>query len=679
MRGCLLHMMLLWLAAGPVLHGQGTVAEADTQNIVFDLGEITVVGRGYHSLTLTVEAEALERIGQTNVAGTLARLPGLNLVQLGPRNEFMVTVRGFDLRHVPVTMDGVPVYVSHDGYADLARFLVSGLSRITVTRGETSLLAGPNAMGGTINLVSRKPARGFGFDAESAFTFDSRGYGGLSSGINAGNRGEKFYFQVGVGLVSMKPFIRSGRMDGVDPGEPSLQPNSQHEDVNASLKAGFTPNGTDSYAVSYHFQDGSKGVPPYGGDDAGQRVRYWQFPEIRETGVHLNTKTGTGKRGSIQTRWYFDDYYSLLMSYDDSTCTTQDDSSSFTSLYEDETLGGTVIYSREMAEKHELRIAFHGIWDHHREGNTSPGEERVRHFIDLTGSAAAEDNYRISDRLRVVAGAGIQFKHNLRADDYQAQADSVYPFPGHDDLSFNLLAGLRYDPGEGHGLSLNLSRKSRFPTMKDRYSYRPGKSIPNPDLLAEYAWNTDLGYAYVAGEVMQFRTALFYSRLQNTIQPVHGVDPDNPAVYQYRNTGEARYYGLEIGFDWTPVNGIGIGMQYTYTSRENLNHPGIHFTGVPAHSASGYFGYTLFRMLDARFAGLYNSPRTSTSDGLWKTDPFFTLDFSMVFRVQSYSLEAAICNLLDRDYSYMEGYPAPGRQFRFGFRTSIRDMKGRDR
>jgi iron complex outermembrane receptor protein len=672
-------MIFLWLTAGPVLCGQGSAAGADTLDVVFDLGEVTEVGRENHPLTLTVEAEALERIGQTSVAGALARLPGLNLVQLGPKNEFMVTVRGFDLRQVPVYLDGVPVYVSYDGYADLARFLVSNLSRITVTREETSLLAGPNAMGGAINLVSRKPARGFGFDAASAFAFDSRGYGGLSSSINAGNRGEKFYFQVGVGLVSMKPFIRSGRMDGVDPGEPSLQPNSQHEDVNASLKAGFTPNDTDHYAVSFHFQDGFKGVPPYTGDDPGQRVRYWQFPEIRKTGVHLNTKTGTGKRGSIQTRWYYDDYFNRLKSFDDSTCTTQEDSSSFTSLYDDETLGGTVIYSREMAEKHALRIALHGIYDHHREGNTSPREERVRHFIDLTGSAGAEDDYRISDRLRLVAGAGIQFKQNIRADDYLVQADSAYPFPGHDDLSFNLLAGLRYDPGEGHRLSLNLSRKSRFPTMKDRYSYRLGKSVPNPELQAEYAWNTDLGYAYAAGEVMLFRTALFYSRLQNTIQPVHGVDPDNPAAYQYQNTGEARYYGWEIGFDWMPLNEIGIGIQYTFTERENLSQPEIHFTDVPGHSASGYFGYTLFRMLDVRFDGLYNSSRTSTSDGLWKTDPFFILDFSLAFRVQSYSLEAAICNLLDRDYSYMEGYPAPGRQFKFGFRTSIRDMKGRDR
>jgi outer membrane cobalamin receptor len=33
-----------------------------------------------------------------------------------------------------------------------------------------------------------------------------------------------------------------------------------------------------------------------------------------------------------------------------------------------------------------------------------------------------------------------------------------------------------------------------------------------------------------------------------------------------------------------------------------------------------------------------------------------------------FSLEASVSNILDADYSYVEGYPAPGRQFYLGLR-----------
>jgi iron complex outermembrane receptor protein len=676
------HLLLVictWTVYGTIMSGQGNPDEADSAGIVFELGEVAVVGKGIRGQTLSLESEELQEMGNSNVAAALARLPGLNMTKLGPKNEFMVTVRGFDLRQVPVYLDGVPVQVSYDGYADLARFLVSDLSRITVTKGETSLLAGPNIMGGAINLVSRVPAGGFGFEAASSFTFDRRGYGGLSSEINTGSMGDKFFFQMGLGLVSMKPFARSARADSIDSGEALLQPNSQHEDVNASLKVGFTPNGTDSYVLSVILHDGSKGVPPYIGNNPVQRVRYWRYPEIRRMGVHLNTKSRTGKNGYVQTRWYYDDYISRLERFDDSSYTDRDLPSSFATVHDAETMGGTVIYGVNLPGNHRAKASVHGIYEHHREFNAYPVEEQPRHFIDFTGSAAVEDTYRVNDKLSVLASAGFHFKQNLRADDYLARSDSVFPYASHQDGTFNLLAGVRYLPVEEHGLHLNFSRRSRFSTMKDRYSYHLGNSIPNPDLSAEYSWNTDLGYNYRAGEVMHFSTTLFYSRLQNTIQPVHGVDPDNSAIYQFQNTGDARFYGWEIGFDWMPMTEIGIGMQYTFTDRENMSHPDIHFTDVPRHAASGYFAYTVYSMLDFTFSGLYNSQRISTTPGTFLTDPFFILDFSMELNVQSYVMELAVANMFDNDFSYLEGYPAPGRQIRLGFRTSIDGFGRRDR
>ena len=52
----------------------------------------------------------------------------------------------------------------YDGYVDPGRFTTFDLAEVNVTKGYTSLLYGPNAMGGAINLISRKPVKlGGGF------------------------------------------------------------------------------------------------------------------------------------------------------------------------------------------------------------------------------------------------------------------------------------------------------------------------------------------------------------------------------------------------------------------------------------------------------------------------------------------------------------------------------------
>jgi iron complex outermembrane receptor protein len=312
-------ILVILLAGLQVIMAREGFTGAGTLDIVFDLGEVLVVGEKSHPFTLILGTGVLREREGNDVSRALSTLPGLNFVQMGRKNESMINIRGFDMRQVALYLDGVPVHVSYDGYADLSRFPVSGLSRISVTRGETSMPAGPNALGGTINLVSRKPASGFEFDAASGMTIDRRGFGGLQSGVNMGSRKEKYYLQMGLSFVDREPFVVSFRAGSLPGQKGEVLPNSQQRELNTSLKLGFTPDTSDSYVVSYHFQDGSKGVPPYGGEDPGQQVRFWQFPVIREMGYHLNTRILFGKRSYLQTRWFYDSYFSDLRSFDDTT------------------------------------------------------------------------------------------------------------------------------------------------------------------------------------------------------------------------------------------------------------------------------------------------------------------------------------------------------------------------
>ena len=60
--------------------------------------------------------------------------------------------------------------------------------------------------------------------------------------------------------------------------------------------------------------------------------------------------------------------------------------------------------------------------------------------------------------------------------------------------------------------------KSHFPTLKDRYSYKNGQAIPNPDLKPEHARNYDLGYSHVFAFKTMMQFELFRSDVYDAIE-----------------------------------------------------------------------------------------------------------------------------------------------------------------
>jgi iron complex outermembrane receptor protein len=94
--------------------GQAALAQlpgtADTSRI-FNLGEVRVLGHCSLDSVNTATSRQFEAFNRLDVGRALNLLPGVNLSAVGARKESMVYVRGFDLRQVPVFIDGIPVYV----------------------------------------------------------------------------------------------------------------------------------------------------------------------------------------------------------------------------------------------------------------------------------------------------------------------------------------------------------------------------------------------------------------------------------------------------------------------------------------------------------------------------------------------------------------------------------------
>ena len=625
---------------------------------VFMLGEVIVTNHQNKDTLNRVTSKTMVSQNKMDVSRALNMLPGITLTASGPRNESMVSVRGFDLRQVPVYMDGIPVYVPYDGYVDLARFTTFDLAAIDVSKGFSSVLYGPNSLGGAINLVSRKPSQKLEYDG-SLGLINQNGYKG---NINIGSKIGQFYFQGGFSYLDRNSTRMSSNFVPTANENGGQRDNSYRTDQKISFKIGWTPTEKSEYAIGYINQQGEKGNPVYTGSDPLNSLllkpRYWQWPNWDKESFYFISNSNFDDKNSLKTRLYFDRFKNTLDSYDDATYTKQTKPYAFESNYNDYTYGGNLEYNTKFIPKNDLKIAFHFKEDVHRENNLG---EPVRHFIDNTVLVGIEDIYKVTSKFTVIPGVSYNIRKNTEAEDYNSTTKVIsdYPSAGASD-AFNAQIGFFYQLNEAQKLGATVSQKTRFATIKDRYSYRMGTAIPNPNLKPEKAVNYELNYTAGLFNKVTFQTALFYSKLSDAILNVSNVQPGKS---QMQNFGEAEYLGVEAQINYEIFSNLSLNFNYTYIERNNITNPNIHFTDVPNTKVMGTLEYKPIKILRLIANSEFNSSRFSTSYGVRVPD-YTLLNFYASGKIaKNFSIDAGINNIFDKNYCLVEGYPEEGRNF----------------
>ncbi|SHH48928.1 TonB-dependent receptor plug domain-containing protein [Flavobacterium johnsoniae] len=549
---------------------------------IFILGEVIITNHQNKDTLNRIISKTMESQNKLDVSRALNLLPGISLTASGPRNESMVSVRGFDLRQVPVYMDGIPVYVPYDGYVDLARFTTFDLAAVDISKGFSSVLYGPNSLGGAINLISRKPSKKLEYDG-SLGMLNENGYKG---NINIGSNLGKFYFQGGFSYLDRNSTRMSSNFIPTANENGGQRDNSYRTDQKISFKIGWTPTEKSEYAIGYINQQGEKGNPVYTGNDPLNTLllkpRFWQWPNWDKESFYFISNSGFDDKNSLKTRLYFDRFKNTLDSYDDANYSAQTKPYAFESIYNDYTYGGNLEYNTKFIPKNDLKIAFHFKEDVHRENNLG---EPVRHFTDNTVLVGIEDIYKVNSKFTVIPGVSYNIRANKEAEDYNSTTKVISDYPSAQASdAFNAQIGLFYQLNEEQKLGAAVSQKTRFATIKDRYSYRMGTAIPNPDLKPEKAINYELNYTANLFRKITFQTALFYSSLSDAILSVSNVEPGKS---QMQNFGEADYKGIEAQLNYAVLENLLFNVNYTYIERKNITNPTIHFTDVPNTKVMG--------------------------------------------------------------------------------------------
>jgi vitamin B12 transporter len=154
------------LALAPMLHARAQQPNANPnptglpETIVTATRIPTPAERVPAAITVLTRQDIEER-GYQTLAEALRAVPGMNVVQLGgPGQPSSAFVRGSNSNHVLVLLDGVPVNDPSEpnGAFNFGNDLLFDIERIEVVRGPASSLYGSAAIGGVVNLVTRRAA-----------------------------------------------------------------------------------------------------------------------------------------------------------------------------------------------------------------------------------------------------------------------------------------------------------------------------------------------------------------------------------------------------------------------------------------------------------------------------------------------------------------------------------------
>ncbi len=162
---------------------------------------VTVIGR-----------DVIARTSATTVAQVLRTVPGVAVIESGgPGGNTEVRLRGGETGHTVVLIDGVRVNDASSARGDFDFTLLSlnDVERIEILRGPQSAIYGSDAMGGVVNIVTRKQA------AKSSLTATVEGgrYGTLNESAAGGMTVGDFAIRFSGAHAYADGFSRRGNRD----------------------------------------------------------------------------------------------------------------------------------------------------------------------------------------------------------------------------------------------------------------------------------------------------------------------------------------------------------------------------------------------------------------------------------------------------------------------------------
>lgn len=536
-RSALLAAVLALAAAGPPERASADPdASAQPASTAYDdeieVIRIVAVGTGElprDATSFSTEID-LERFDgeQTRLEDLLAQTVGVQIRRFGGAGERAeISIRGFSSTQVVVLLDGVKLNGGLGSGVDLSSIPLSQLEAVEVSRGGGSLTAGSGAMGGVVELRTRRP------DFPSALLSVQGGsFGTVNTNVYATRPGRVIDLGFGYsGFVTDGDFEFARTVIEYPGGQPLLPPtksamriNNEHEQHDANLSIGFDLGSAGYLLAQQRLGHTIRGEPGLDRESASVNAGQQRFAEQRIL------------RSITQLRWE-----EIELSMDgarmEASLSHRLERSKFSDP--DPVLGSSPIDDK--FEDMSTTLSLQPQW--FAEGFAA--EHRIRGELLLTRDALDASEAPLRDRF----GLGLMLR-----DDAQFFAGRLLIAPGvrfdwTDESGSQLIPslGVVITPVAWLRFKGNVDRSFRNPSFQDLYLPDRGFISGNPDLDPERAINYDLGFELLLDSIYAVRdirlaASVFRSEIENSIIWLRV----SPFKIRPENSDNATTEGVEI-------------------------------------------------------------------------------------------------------------------------------------
>jgi len=591
---------------------------------------------------------------ETDLTSLLAREAGVSAGSFYGHDRFAgVDIRGMGdsaASTVLVLVDGFRINPPDLAGPDFSAISLGSIERIEILRGAGSVLYGDGAVGGVINIITKKAPQ----KASGSFRASMGSYDAYSLDAGAGGRAGGLGLGVSAGIKETDGFRDNGYLRA----------------KNASIKLDYPLFGRVSLVAGGACNEDDYGLPgPLGADEAKSSAlrRSTQYPDdggqTSEKRARLGFTVDMGRWGELVAlrdwRWRENSFvlgYTPLLPRDRQTDSIDEASSNLDVRWS---------VAKEVFGR-ENRLVIGGdrfFTDYVREQQS--GATRQNSQV-LAWGLFARNRFDLTDSLALSAG----FRHAV--NEVASRTDSLVQFGAtrvwvggpHTEKSAShgvYETGLTWDVAANAMLFGNFSTSFRNPNV-DELAQAAGQLAP------QTGRHLEAGGRYRAGTSAEFSASLFSTVIENEIY--YGLDPNTLLAVNRNYSQDTLRQGLELSVKAYPAEKLFVWANYTFVD--------AHFEGsgrpvplVAAHKADAGLEWQALSELLVALSGTFVGSRRDGNDSEDfqhpRLDAYTVLNAKIVYSLWGTRLSAGVLNITDALFvttAYSgRGYPMPGRNF----------------
>lgn len=378
--------------AGHALPTVIVTASRSSENLDDTLAPVTVITR-----------EDLVRLQSQDVQDLFIGLPGLSVAANGgPGKNGALFIRGTESDHVLVLIDGIKVGSATSGSTPFEQLPVDQIERIEIVRGPRSSLYGSEAIGGVVQIFTRR-ADGTGFAPAFSVGGGTRGDARFEAGVRGGTG--KAWF--GAGL--------SGRStDGINVRPSQNEPDDDgYRSLAGSARAGYRFDSGAEIAATFLQADGENEFDGGTQNESDTRTQVYgataRFSPLAQWTVNLSAGQSRDASDNFKNAVFasrFDtrrDHHALI-----NELVFGPHRLSLGGDYQRDRVGGTTAYAEDSRDRHGVFALYRGDFGAHEVSLSARGDDNEQFGRHETGGAAY--GYRFGRGLRAGIGYGTAFK-----------------------------------------------------------------------------------------------------------------------------------------------------------------------------------------------------------------------------------------------------------------------------